>query len=38
MGGIDLSPMAVMLAIFFMQSFIIRSVADLGTRLKMGGF
>ncbi len=38
MGGIDLSPMAVMLAIFFVQSFIVRSVTDLGIRLKMGGF
>ena len=38
MGGIDLSPMAVMLAIIFIQRFVISSVSDLGIRLKMGGF
>jgi len=37
MGGIDLSPLAVMLAIYFVKMFITSSVADIGYRLKMGG-
>jgi YggT family protein len=37
MGGIDLSPLAVMLAIYFVKMFITSSVAELGYRLKMGG-
>lgn len=36
MGGIDLSPLAVILAIYFLQNFIVRSIADIGYRLKMG--
>ena len=38
MGGIDLSPMAVILAIYFMKSFIVQSVMELGFRIKAGGF
>jgi YggT family protein len=37
MGGFDLSPMIVILAIFFLQNFLIRTVSDIGYRLKMGG-
>jgi YggT family protein len=36
MGGIDLSPLAVILAIYFLQNFIVRSIAEIGYRLKMG--
>ena len=39
MGGIDLSPMLIMLGIFFVQKFAINSVYELAYRLKMpGGF
>lgn len=39
MGGIDLSPMLIMLGIFFIQKFAINSVYELAYRLKMpGGF
>ena len=37
MGGIDLSPMLIMLAIFFVQKFAINSVYELAYRLKMTG-
>jgi len=37
MGGIDLSPLAVILAIYFLQSFVVRSLAELGDRIKGGG-
>lgn len=37
MGGIDLSPMAVILVIFFLQSFVVRTVTEIGYRLKTGG-
>ena len=37
MGGIDLSPMLLMLAIFFVQKFAINSVYELAYRLKMSG-
>ena len=37
MGGIDLSPLAVIFAIYFLQNFIVRSVAELGYRIKGGG-
>jgi len=36
MGGIDLSPLAVILAIYFLQNFIVRSIAEIGYRLKTG--
>ena len=36
LGGIDLSPLAVILAIYFLQNFVVRSIADIGYRLKMG--
>lgn len=36
MGGIDLSPLAVILAIYFLQNFVVRSIADIGYRFKMG--
>jgi YggT family protein len=32
-GGIDFSPIVVLLAILFLQSFVVRTLADLGTRL-----
>jgi YggT family protein len=37
MGGIDLSPLLVLLAIQFLQGFAIRSVVELAYRLKSGG-
>ena len=36
MGGIDLSPLAVILAIYFLQNFVVRSIAEIGYRLKTG--
>jgi uncharacterized protein YggT (Ycf19 family) len=36
MGGIDLSPMAVILAIYFVRLFVIQSIIELGFRLKTG--
>ena len=38
MGGIDLSPLAVILAIYFLRGFVIGSVAEIGYRLKGGIF
>lgn len=37
MGGIDLSPLAVILAIYFLQNFIVRSILEIGLRIKSGG-
>lgn len=37
MGGIDLSPLAVILAIYFLQNFVVRSITEIGFRLKAGG-
>src|SRR5512138_2002417 len=37
MGGIDLSPLAVILAIYFLQNFIVSSILELGLRIKSGG-
>ena len=37
MGGIDLSPLAVILAIYFLQNFIVSSILELGLRIKTGG-
>ncbi len=34
--GIDISPIIVFLIIIFLKSFLIRSLFDLGTRLKLG--
>lgn len=35
-GGLDLSPLVVMLAIFFLQKFVVNSLFDLVHRLKFG--
>jgi YggT family protein len=35
-GGLDLSPMVVLLAIFFLQKFVVNSMFDLAQRLKFG--
>lgn len=32
-GGIDFSPIAVILAIYFLQAFVVRSLMDLAARL-----
>jgi len=34
--GIDISPIIVFLVIIFLKSFLVRSLFDLGTRLKLG--
>jgi YggT family protein len=36
MGGLDLSPLIVLLAIFFLKKFVVTSIIDLGYRLKLG--
>jgi YggT family protein len=36
MGGLDLSPLVVLLAIFFLQNFLVASLFDLVNRLKFG--
>jgi YggT family protein len=36
MGGLDLSPLVVIFVIYFIQSFIVRSLMEMGYRLKMG--
>jgi YggT family protein len=36
MGGLDLSPIIVILAIFFMQKFLVSSIFELVNRLKFG--
>ncbi len=36
MGGLDLSPLVVLLAIFFLQNFLVASLFDLVHRLKFG--
>ena len=36
LGGLDLSPIIVLVAIFFIQKFLIASVYDLGYQLKFG--
>ena len=35
MGGLDLSPLVVLLAIMFLQNFLVASLFDLALRLKM---
>ena len=37
LGGLDLSPMVVILVIIFLQKFAVDSLYDLGYRMKMGG-
>lgn len=37
MGGIDLSPIVVLLAILFLQVFLVRTLNELAVRLRMGG-
>ncbi|NMC73079.1 MAG: YggT family protein [Geobacteraceae bacterium] len=36
LGGLDLSPLIVLLAIFFLQKFVVASLLDLGYRMKLG--
>lgn len=36
LGGLDLSPMIVLLAIFFMQKFLVATLFELANRLKYG--
>ena len=36
MGGIDISPLLVVFAIYFLQGFVVRTIADIGFRIKMG--
>lgn len=38
MGGIDLSPLVVILAITFIRGFVVQSVKELGYRLNTGAF
>jgi YggT family protein len=35
-GGLDLSPLLILLAIFFVQKFVVTSLFELVTRLKFG--
>jgi YggT family protein len=35
MGGLDLAPLIVLLAIFFLQKFVVVSLLDMGYRLKL---
>ena len=37
MGGMDLSPIIVLLAILFLQVFLVKTLNELALRLKMGG-
>jgi YggT family protein len=37
MGGIDLSPIVVLLIIVFLQAFLVKTLSELAVRLKMGG-
>ena len=36
LGGLDLSPLVVLLAIFFLQNFLVASLIDLAHRMKFG--
>ncbi len=36
MGGLDLSPIVVLVAIYFLQSFLVRSIYDLAYKMKLG--
>jgi YggT family protein len=35
-GGLDLSPIVVLVAIYFLQSFLVRSIYDLAYKMKLG--
>ncbi|MEK7846150.1 MAG: YggT family protein [Nitrospinota bacterium] len=37
MGGIDISPIIVLLVIMFLQIFLVRTLNELAVRLRMGG-
>ncbi len=37
LGGLDISPMVVILLIMFFQKFAVNSLYDMGYKLKMGG-
>lgn len=37
MGGIDLSPIIVLLVIMFLQVFLVRTLNEVAVRLRMGG-
>ena len=37
MGGIDLSPIVVLLIIVFLQAFLVKTLSELAVRLKMEG-
>lgn len=37
LGGLDLAPMALILAIIFLQNFLIRTLLEIGYRFKAGG-
>jgi len=37
LGGFDLSPILVLMAIFFLQSFVVRSIYDFAYRMKVPG-
>lgn len=37
LGGVDIAPMAVILVIIFVQNFLIKSLIEIGFRMKMGG-
>jgi len=36
MGGLDLSPIIVLVVIYFLQSFLVRSIYDLAYKMKLG--
>ncbi|BEH11133.1 MULTISPECIES: YggT family protein [Geobacter] len=36
LGGLDLSPILVLVAIYFIQSFVIRTIYDFAFRMKLG--
>ncbi|AJE03963.1 YggT family protein [Geobacter pickeringii] len=36
LGGLDLSPIIVLVAIYFLQSFVVRTIYDLGYKMKVG--
>ncbi|MCI5140294.1 MAG: YggT family protein [Candidatus Electrothrix sp. ATG1] len=35
MGGLDLSPMLLIFALFFLQNFLIRTLADIGMKMSL---
>jgi YggT family protein len=37
MGGLDLSPIVVILAIYFINNFILKTLVDIALRMKAGG-